>query len=111
MLLGCNGAVGMSKLLHIDRSRCQTSHMDIAVCIGGVRSGQKHRTRLVGVNSKSPVCQIRIVLRVFLQVQSTRSRGFQLEVGVQATCGWTVQGDGGLVGALPSNSLNSASSF
>ena len=97
-ILGCNGAVGVSQFLHIDRSRCQTCHIDVAVGIGGVRSGQKRRTRLVSINTKLPACQIRIVLRVFLQAQSSRSRGFQLEVGVQAASGWTVQGDGGLVG-------------
>ena len=82
-VLAVDGAVAVSQLLDIHRSRSQTGNRDFTGAVCRMWPGKKAGAAAVAVDTKLPAGQVLSILRGFLNGQFSRCRSLQLELGRQ----------------------------
>ena len=87
-----DGAVRMSQLLDVVSPRRQTGSGNLAAAIGGMRAGYQLRTGGIRIDTEFPSGEVLSILGGFGQADTSRPwSDFQLEVGIEAACGRSVQ--------------------
>ena len=82
----------MSQLLDVVSPRRQTGSGNLAATIGGMRAGYQFHTGSIRIDTEFPSGEILSILGGFGQADTSRPwSGFQLEVGIEAACGRSVQ--------------------